>query len=202
MLCVCPILLDPVVFPWLVPSPCIHACIAMMRICCIVTCVCCFLNHLMTKLQPLSVIGHWNRDWKGEEYFGCVKRIKSPDFNVDSGRLSRKQEDDGENRAVDCPSGGENPRKQGCHGKSHTYPYSYCWPSVRSFGEDRLFTDGFKGKIKRIALDKSDWLLDRELGSQMEQIVQIVRVNQPKNGLKRDTTLCTVFWCLQWSRSK
>jgi ATP-dependent RNA helicase DDX31/DBP7 len=43
-----------------------------------------------------------------------------------------------------------------------------------------------KGKVEWIVLDESDRLLDMGLGSQVEQIVQIVRANQPKSGLKRD----------------
>jgi len=43
-----------------------------------------------------------------------------------------------------------------------------------------------KGKVEWIVLDESDRLLDMGLGSQVEQIVQIVRSNQPKSGLKRD----------------
>ena len=43
-----------------------------------------------------------------------------------------------------------------------------------------------KGKLEWIVLDESDRLLDMGLGSQVEQIVQIVRANQPKSGLKRD----------------
>ena len=43
-----------------------------------------------------------------------------------------------------------------------------------------------KGKVEWIVLDESDRLLDMGLGSQVEQIVQIVRANQPGSGLKRD----------------
>ncbi len=43
-----------------------------------------------------------------------------------------------------------------------------------------------KGKLEWIVLDESDRLLDMGLGSQVEQIVQMVRANQPKSGLKRD----------------
>jgi ATP-dependent RNA helicase DDX31/DBP7 len=43
-----------------------------------------------------------------------------------------------------------------------------------------------KGKLEWIVLDESDRLLDMGLGAQVEQIVQTVRANQPKSGLKRD----------------
>ena len=43
-----------------------------------------------------------------------------------------------------------------------------------------------KGKVEWIVLDESDRLLDMGLGSQVEQIIQIVRANQPGSGLKRD----------------
>jgi len=43
-----------------------------------------------------------------------------------------------------------------------------------------------KGKVEWIVLDESDRLLDMGLGSQVEQIVQIVRSNQSGSGLKRD----------------
>lgn len=43
-----------------------------------------------------------------------------------------------------------------------------------------------KGKLEWIVLDESDRLLDMGLGSQVEQIVQIVRANQPGSGRKRD----------------
>ena len=43
-----------------------------------------------------------------------------------------------------------------------------------------------KGKVEWIVLDESDRLLDMGLGSQVEQIVQIVRANQSGSGLKRD----------------
>lgn len=43
-----------------------------------------------------------------------------------------------------------------------------------------------KGKVEWIVLDESDRLLDMGLGSQVEQIVQIIRANQSKSGLRRD----------------
>lgn len=43
-----------------------------------------------------------------------------------------------------------------------------------------------KGKIEWIVLDESDRLMDMGLGAQVEQIVQIVRANQPRSGLKRN----------------
>ncbi len=43
-----------------------------------------------------------------------------------------------------------------------------------------------KGKLEWIILDESDRLLDMGLGSQVEQIVQIVRANQSGSGIKRD----------------
>ncbi len=43
-----------------------------------------------------------------------------------------------------------------------------------------------KGKIEWLVLDESDRLLDMGLGSQVEQIVQMVRSNQPKSGPRRD----------------
>ncbi len=43
-----------------------------------------------------------------------------------------------------------------------------------------------KGKLEWVVLDESDRLLDLGLGSQVEQIIQMVRSNQPKSGLKRD----------------
>jgi len=43
-----------------------------------------------------------------------------------------------------------------------------------------------KGKVEWIVLDESDRLLDLGLGSQVEQIVQIIRANQSGSGLKRD----------------
>jgi len=43
-----------------------------------------------------------------------------------------------------------------------------------------------KGKVEWIVLDESDRLLDMGLGSQVEQIVQMVRANQPKSGVKRN----------------
>jgi ATP-dependent RNA helicase DDX31/DBP7 len=43
-----------------------------------------------------------------------------------------------------------------------------------------------KGKVEWIVLDESDRLLDMGLGSQVEQIVHIVRSNQPGSGFKRD----------------
>jgi ATP-dependent RNA helicase DDX31/DBP7 len=43
-----------------------------------------------------------------------------------------------------------------------------------------------KGKLEWIVLDESDRLMDMGLGSQVEQIVQIVRANQPGSGRKRD----------------
>jgi ATP-dependent RNA helicase DDX31/DBP7 len=43
-----------------------------------------------------------------------------------------------------------------------------------------------KGKLEWVVLDESDRLLDMGLGSQVEQIMQMVRANQPKSGRKRD----------------
>lgn len=43
-----------------------------------------------------------------------------------------------------------------------------------------------KGKLEWFVLDESDRLLDMGLGSQVEHIVQAVRANQPKSGIKRD----------------
>mmetsp|Transcript_8314 Transcript_8314/g.15672 ORF Transcript_8314/g.15672 Transcript_8314/m.15672 type:complete len:764 (-) Transcript_8314:640-2931(-) len=43
-----------------------------------------------------------------------------------------------------------------------------------------------KGKLEWIVLDESDRLLDMGLGSQVEQIIQMVRANQPGSGRKRD----------------
>jgi ATP-dependent RNA helicase DDX31/DBP7 len=43
-----------------------------------------------------------------------------------------------------------------------------------------------KGKLEWVVLDESDRLLDLGLGSQVEQIIQMVRANQPKSGIKRD----------------
>lgn len=43
-----------------------------------------------------------------------------------------------------------------------------------------------KGKVEWIVLDESDRLLDMGLGSQVEQIVQIIRANQSGSGLRRD----------------
>ena len=43
-----------------------------------------------------------------------------------------------------------------------------------------------KGKLEWFVLDEADRLLDMGLGNQVEQIVQMVRANQPKSGLKKD----------------
>lgn len=43
-----------------------------------------------------------------------------------------------------------------------------------------------KGKLEWLVIDEADRLLDMGLGHQTEQIVQHLRSNQPKSGLKRD----------------
>eukprot|EP00560_Eucampia_antarctica_P001832 CAMPEP_0197840994 /NCGR_PEP_ID=MMETSP1437-20131217/45924_1 /TAXON_ID=49252 ORGANISM="Eucampia antarctica, Strain CCMP1452" /NCGR_SAMPLE_ID=MMETSP1437 /ASSEMBLY_ACC=CAM_ASM_001096 /LENGTH=644 /DNA_ID=CAMNT_0043450683 /DNA_START=816 /DNA_END=2751 /DNA_ORIENTATION=- len=43
-----------------------------------------------------------------------------------------------------------------------------------------------KGKLEWFVLDEADRLLDMGLGSQVEQIVQMIRANQPKSGKQRN----------------
>ena len=43
-----------------------------------------------------------------------------------------------------------------------------------------------KGKLEWLVLDEADRLLDMGLGGQVETIVQHIRANQPRSGIKRD----------------
>lgn len=53
-------------------------------------------------------------------------------------------------------------------------------------GKTDSLSMALKGKLEWVVLDESDRLLDLGLGSQVEQIMQMIRANQSKSGVKRD----------------